>query len=117
MMPMMRLLLLSLIVLGAVVSARAAFEGPGATPAVTRAAQVAGAPDDASCVLEGFIVEKLGSEMYRFRDDSGEVRAEIDDDLFKGTTVTPSTRVRLTGKVDRHRFKEPDVEVKSLEVL
>lgn len=101
---------------GTVVSARAAFEGPGVHPTVSRAAQVADAPENAPCALEGFIVEKLGDEVYRFRDDSGETRVEVDDKLLAGRTITPSTRVRLTGKVDRNGFMKPYVEVDLLEL-
>ena len=86
--------------------ARAAgFEGPGAgsgADVVTRAADVAEAYDDVPCMLEGHLVEKLPQrkDRYVFRDESGTVVVEIEDETFGHLTVTPQTRIRLMGKVE-----------------
>lgn len=56
----MRVLALLLFFLCVAVPVRAAgFEGPGVSPTVTRAADVLDAQDDAPCVLEGHILEKI----------------------------------------------------------
>ena len=70
------LLLLLFCAVFPVVSARAAgFEGPGVPPVVTRAANVLDARDDAPCVLEGHILERIPfrKNRYVFGDESGRV--------------------------------------------
>lgn len=115
----MRLFLASLLLLLVAVPAYAGFEGPTSTASVTKASQVAAAPDNAGCILEGNIVEKAvgSSDKYTFKDASGQVLVEIDDHVFAGRTVTPSTKVRLTGKVDTSKTKASKVDVKLLEIL
>ncbi|MFT4300568.1 MAG: NirD/YgiW/YdeI family stress tolerance protein, partial [Desulfovibrio sp.] len=69
----------------------AGFEGPGVASTVTRAADVLGAQDDAPCVLEGHILEKLPrrKNRYLFEDHSGRVVVEIKNEVFGHLTVTP----------------------------
>lgn len=102
-----------------VASAFAAFQGPGGAPEVVLAAQVSKAPDDAPCVLEGNIMEKkAGSDDdYLFHDKSGQVIVEIDAHLFAGRPVTPSTVVRLHGKVDAKTVRANEVDVKAMEII
>lgn len=74
--------------------ASAAFTGPGGTSTVNSAAQVADAPDDTPCMLEGHIVERVNGEhdKYTFKDATGSVVVEIDDDLFRGAISARPTR-------------------------
>ncbi|WP_144213058.1 YgiW/YdeI family stress tolerance OB fold protein [Shewanella donghaensis] len=58
------------------------------------------AKDDTPAVLTGYIVESLGDEEYRFRDDSGEMIVEIDDKNWKGIEATPETKLTLLGEID-----------------
>ena len=115
----MRSLLTLLLTLTLAVPAFAAFSGPGTTPTVTSAAQVADAPDDASCVLEGNIVEKITgkSDKYIFKDTSGQVVVDIDLKVFAGRDVTPAMRVRLEGEVDKEMMRPNEVDVKILTIL
>ena len=54
----------------------AGFVGPGVSPTLTRAADVLNAWDDAPCVLEGHILEKIPrKDRYLFEDESGRDRA------------------------------------------
>ena len=81
----MRVLALLLFILCAAVPSHAAgFEGPGVSPTVTRAADVLDAQDDAPCVLEGHILEKIPfrKNRYLFGDGSGRVVVEIENDIF-----------------------------------
>ena len=50
-------------------------------------------------------------------DCTSQVMVDIDDDLFLGRTVTPQTRVRLHGKVDKELMEPTKIDVKRLEVL
>ena len=97
----------------------AGFEGPGVAATVTRAIDVLGAQDDAPCVLEGHLVEKLPrrKHRYQFEDHSGQVVVEIDNKVFEQLTVTPKDKVRLQGHVDWNRKRPNEVEVDSISIL
>lgn len=42
---------------------------------------------------------------------------DIDHEVFAGRNVTPQTRVRLSGKVDKDMMEPTKIDVKVLEVL
>ncbi|CAK7026586.1 MAG: Protein YgiW [Desulfovibrio sp.] len=95
------------------------FDGPGVATTVTRAADVLGAQDDAPCVLEGHILEKLPrrKNRYLFEDQSGKVVVEIKNEVFGHLTVTPRDKVRLLGHVDWNRKRPNEVEVDGLSII
>ena len=97
----------------------AGFEGPGVAATVTRAVDVLGAQDDAPCVLEGHLVEKLPRRKHRylFEDHSGQVVVEIDNKVFEQLTVTPKDKVRLQGHVDWNRKRPNEVEVDAISII
>ena len=92
------------------------FNGPGAMN-VTKAADVEKAYDDAIAVLEGNIVEQVGKNRYIFKDASGTVLVKIMHKYFYGASITPQTRVRLSGEVDKDTFERTKVDVKRLEII
>ena len=54
----------------------------------------------------------MGKENYVFKDATGSVTIEIDDDDWKGQTVTPQDTVVIKGEVEKDMFKtEIDVDV------
>ncbi|UHD47495.1 NirD/YgiW/YdeI family stress tolerance protein [Aureimonas altamirensis] len=73
--------------------------------------------DDMKATLEGRILRKVADEEYLFSDDTGEIRVEIDDDDFPRQPVSETTRVRLEGEVDTHRYKEVDFDVDRMTIL
>lgn len=95
------------------------FQGPTAAADADTVAKALKCWDDAPVVLTGNIVERLAGsdDKYMFRDATGQVMVDIDDDLFLGRTVTPQTRVRLHGKVDKELMEPTKIDVKRLEVL
>lgn len=56
--------------------------------------------DETPVVLTGYIISAMGAEMYLFRDSSGEVPIEIDNDDWYGLQVNPQTRVTIYGEID-----------------
>lgn len=76
------------------------FDGPDDTRRVT-AAEAAALPDDTRVVVVGSIVRALGDEEYEFRDDTGVLRVEIDDDDWDGLRVTPGDRLALEGEIEQ----------------
>ena len=90
------------------------FEGPGITSHSQRhvsesgrhfkpvkVSQLKGLHDDARVILEGRISSKTGDERYSFTDGTGQIEVEIDDDLIYNVKITPETRIRIFGEVDR----------------
>ncbi len=74
--------------------------GKGSAP-VTTVEQCRTLFDGAWVTLDGNIVQILRKERYLFRDRTGDMQVVIDDDQWHGRDVTPTTRVRIHGKVDR----------------
>lgn len=77
------------------------------------AAEVANLPDDTHVRVEGHIVRSLGGEEYEFRDDTGTLRVEIDDDDWDGQ-LDPNRRVILLGELDQDA-DGPELEVDRVE--
>ncbi|HEX7034623.1 MAG TPA: NirD/YgiW/YdeI family stress tolerance protein [Pseudomonadales bacterium] len=77
------------------------------------AAEASDLPDDTHVRVEGRIVRSLGDEEYEFRDHTGTMRVEIDDDIWNGQ-IDPNRRVVLIGELDQDAS---DVEVEVNRVL
>lgn len=71
-------------------------------------------PDDSYVVLKGNIVSKSGSETYTFKDSTGSVQIEIDDDDWNGLTVKPENLVIIEGEIDKSFTGPLEVEVDSI---
>lgn len=95
------------------------FQGPGTGVPATTVQQAKGMWDDSIVTLTGNIVAKITGtkDKYLFRDKTGEIRVEIDDEYFYGVNVTPANTVRITGEVDKDFGRATEIDVKRLEVL
>lgn len=82
-------------------SGKGGFKGPG--PAKTTVAEAIKLRDDSPVTLQGYIVERLGDERYTFKDTTGTVIIEIDDDDWGGLEVTPENEVVIEGEVEKKR--------------
>ena len=81
--------------------------------AVTRVAALRSVPDDSYVTLEGYIERQVRHEHYIFRDASGRIEVEIDDDVWRGLNVTPRDKVRLEAEIDQE-WRRTEVDVKSV---
>lgn len=89
------------------------FKGPGlSTISVADALKLS---DDTAVVLEGQIEKSLGKEQYVFKDASGSVTIEIDDDDWRGLNVTPQDTIVIKGEVEKDMF-ETEIDVDSIEL-
>lgn len=118
---------ISMIALGGILSVGAAFAGfqpdtpvqkpssmggfVGGSETIVTIKQVKEMRDDVPVVVQGNIVQRMGDEKYLFEDKTGSITVEIDDEDWRGQTVTPSDTVKLYGEVDAGLFKtEIDVD-------
>lgn len=90
----------------------AAYNGPQGQGTVS-VAQLKSLADDSWVTLEGRLVQYLGDDNYIFRDASGQVKVEIDQDVWRGTDVGPNDRIRIFGELD-HNWNRAKVDVESL---
>ena len=79
----------------------AQYTGPGAGTAASTVADARAQRDDHPVVLRGTLISKIGDERYQFRDASGQIEVEIDDEDLPPQAIGADTVVELRGKVDR----------------
>lgn len=99
------------------VMAMAAFEGPDTSATVNNIAATKKAADDTKVELTGMIVRRIGHEKYLFKDETGEVTVEIDDDDWGGLTVKPGMKVKLGGEIDREDDGTLEIEIDRVEAV
>lgn len=76
-------------------------------------AQAKKAYDDTYVTLRGNIIARVGEEKYTFKDKTGSIRVEIDDELWGGLNVSPANKVTVYGKVDRDNGRV-EIDVKRI---
>lgn len=107
--------LLFLPLLSGAALAAGGYTGPGATTQVTTVAGALDAADDTPVVLQGQIVKRLKGDRYEFKDASGTITVEIDDEDWPPQAVSENAKVKLTGEVERDLMsREVDVDIVEL---
>ncbi len=71
----------------------------GRAPLTTVADVLKNRTDDYPVVITGTIIKKTGDEKYEFKDDTGAIQAEIDDEDLYNIKVD-GAKVTLTGEID-----------------
>ncbi|MFW1812137.1 NirD/YgiW/YdeI family stress tolerance protein [Acinetobacter ursingii] len=79
--------------------------------------QVAKIKDETGVTLTGQITKHIKSDHYEFKDRSGTISLEIDDDLWRAAGLKVGDHVRVVGEVDTHRYKPTDIEVVKIEKI
>ncbi len=90
-------------------SAKGGFKGPSS--GITTVAEALKAKDDSLVVLTGKIEKETGKEKYLFRDSTGAITVEIDNDDWHGQDVSPSDTVVIHGEVDKEILHAPEIDV------
>jgi uncharacterized protein (TIGR00156 family) len=98
-------------------TAHAQFTGPTITGSRTTVEQARKAPVDTYVIVTGNIVSHLRENYYTFRDETGNIRVEIEPPVWKNREVGPETKVRLVAEVDRNAAGTIYLWVKSLEIV
>lgn len=89
------------------------FTGPQAQGANTVAGALK-AWDDTMVTLRGNILRQVGHEKYEFKDSTGTIILDIDDDEWYGVSVGPNDVVEIYGEVDAEIYRKNQVDVKSI---
>lgn len=89
------------------------FKGP--TDGITTVAAALNAKDDTLVQLTGHIEKETAKEKYQFRDSTGAIIIEIDNDDWNGLTVTPADTVTIYGEVDKEIMHSPEIDVDRIE--
>jgi uncharacterized protein (TIGR00156 family) len=115
---LLRTLLLLALSLGLASSATAQFVGPGTSDALTTVQLILDNPqDDQTVILRGVLLEKVGHEKYAFSDETGQIRVEIDNEVFPQQRITPDMTVEIYGEVEKDFLRNPDIDVERLTVV
>jgi len=93
------------------------FEGPSAAQnATTTVADALKLGDEANVSLTGKIINSLGDEKYTFKDETGEVIIEIDDEDWNGVKVTPENTITINGEIDKEMSEPTKIDVESFNI-
>lgn len=84
------------------------FQGPGLP--VSSVAEAEKMSDDTPVVLVGQIEKSLGDEKYLFKDKTGSIAVEIDNEDWNGLVVKPEDTVEIRGEVDKG-FRSTEIDV------
>ena len=72
--------------------------------------------DDTPVALIGTVSEKIGDEKYNFKDATGTIVVEIDDEDWNGINPSVNDIVVITGEIDKEgNIVEIDVETIALQ--
>lgn len=82
---------------------------------IVTVSQVAQLSDETGVTLTGQITKHLHSDHYEFKDRTGTISIEVDDDIWRKAGLKVGDHVRLVGEVDTHRYKPTDIEVIQIE--
>ena len=116
--PMNRLFFLFGLLVMALGAATAQFIGPGTSDIVTVKSVLDRPVDDMFVTLKGYIVKKISHDKYIFKDNTGEIRVDIDEKYFPyGTPITAQTLVMIQGEVDKDFMTSPEIEVKQFVIV
>lgn len=87
------------------------FNGANGGSKVSTVAQALKAHDDAPIVLSGYIISQIKHDEFMFRDSTGEIRIDVDDEAWQGQNVTEKDKITIYGKVDKSDWGKREVEV------
>ncbi len=93
------------------------FSGNTDNITITTVNQVENLPDETYVTMQGNITSQVGHEKYMFKDETGTLKIEIDDDDWNGLVVGPEDRIQIQGEVDKSWTKPTKIEVDSIQII
>ncbi len=88
------------------------FQGPGID--MITVSEALTLPDDAPVKISGKIQKSLGDEKYLFKDATGTIIIEIDNEEWNGVNATPDTEIVIMGELDKGMLEETEVDVETV---
>ena len=79
--------------------------------------EVKGMADDSPVIVRGYLVEQNGENSYLFRDDSGTINLEIEEDDWNGQPFVPTDFVEVWGEVDKNGMTVTEIDVSAIKKL
>lgn len=74
--------------------------------------------DDSYALIEGFIVKQISNEKFLFKDETGEIVLDIDDNLmYQLKDIDKNTLVEIYGELDKNIFSRDEFEVKKITII
>ena len=98
-------------------AAMAQFTGPSASGPPTTVSAVGNARIGSYVTLTGNIVNHQRSDYFTFRDDTGEIRVEIDNDILPTTPIDDKTRVEIRGELEKDFMESPEIDVDVIHIV
>lgn len=71
--------------------------------------------DETGVTLTGTIVKHIAGDHYEFKDKTGSIVIDVDDDLANGWQLKVGDKVRIVGELYTHRVKPTEIEVLQIE--
>ncbi len=88
------------------------FKGPSS--AVTTVAEALNAKDETAVVLIGHIEKEVAHEKYQFKDSTGTIVVEIDNEDWRGIEVAPTDTIEIRGETDKDLVGAATIDVDSV---
>ena len=91
--------------------------GPSANAVNTTIKKLNKIKDDQKIILKGHILTKVGHEKYIFTDGTGEIRVEIDNEIFPQVPITEESKLEIYGEIEKDFLQSPEIDVNYLKVI
>ncbi|MCR4917810.1 MAG: NirD/YgiW/YdeI family stress tolerance protein [Alphaproteobacteria bacterium] len=79
--------------------------------------EVQNMPDNAPVVVRGYLVEQNGENSYMFRDGTGTINLEIEEEDWNGQTFVPTDFIEVWGEVDKNGMNVTEIDVSAMKKL
>lgn len=67
--------------------------------------------DDQMVTMVGNVVRQVGREKFLFRDASGEIRIEVDNEVMPPQPFDDKTKVKITGDAEKDFLRSVEIDV------
>ena len=86
-----------------------------ATSAAISVKQAMSAADNSMITLVGNITQQIDDDEFWFTDGTGQIKVEIERQVWNGLNVGPNDKIRIFGKLDNEMFDRAELEVLRIE--
>lgn len=73
--------------------------------------------DETAVTLSGVIVKRIRGDHFEFKDGSGSIDIEVDDDFWKPMGLKADDQVKVMGEVDTQSGQSTNIDVVKIEKL